>query len=84
MRIHGFTSTPRKYAWMIRLCMTDAISSRRPNVPARGNTWCPKSFLCVGGGLRLIGYSDADWGADLNERKSTSGYAFLPNRGAIT
>ena len=41
--------------------------------------------LCYeGGGLRIVGYSDADLGGDLNECKSTSGYAFLLNRGAIT
>lgn len=41
--------------------------------------------LCYQGtNLRLIGYSDADWGSDLDERKSTSGYAFLLNNGAIT
>ena len=32
----------------------------------------------------MIGYSDADWGSDLDECKSTSGYAFLLNNGAIT
>ena len=32
----------------------------------------------------MIGYSDADWGSDLDERKSTFGYAFLLNNGAIT
>jgi hypothetical protein len=31
--------------------------------------------LCYqGSDLRLIGYSDADWGSDLDEHKSTSGY----------
>uniref|UniRef100_A0A2N9F2G9 Reverse transcriptase Ty1/copia-type domain-containing protein n=1 Tax=Fagus sylvatica TaxID=28930 RepID=A0A2N9F2G9_FAGSY len=40
--------------------------------------------LCYqGSDLRLIGYSDADWGSDLDERKSTSGYAFFLNNGAI-
>ena len=34
--------------------------------------------------MHLIGYSDADWGGDLDERKSTSGYAFLLNNGAIS
>ena len=34
--------------------------------------------------LHLIGYSDADWGSDLDQRKSTSGYAFLLNNGAIS
>ena len=32
----------------------------------------------------LVGYSDADWGGDLNEQKSTSGYAFLLSGGAIS
>jgi hypothetical protein len=41
--------------------------------------------LCYqGSNLRLIGYSDADWGSDLDEHKSTSGYAFLLNNGAIS
>ena len=41
--------------------------------------------LCYqGGDLRLIGYTDADWGGDLDERKSTSGYAFLLSKGAIS
>ena len=33
--------------------------------------------------LCMIGYSDADWGSDLDERKSTFGYAFLLNNGEI-
>ena len=41
-------------------------------------------ILCYQGSyLHMIGYSDADWGSDLNERKSTSRYAFLLNNGAI-
>ena len=32
----------------------------------------------------MIGYNDADWGSDLDECKSTSGYVFLLNNGAIT
>jgi hypothetical protein len=41
--------------------------------------------LCYQGlDLRLIGYSDANWGSDLDECKSTSGYTFLLNNGAIT
>ena len=34
--------------------------------------------------MRLISYIDADWGSDLDERKSTSGNAFLLSRGAIS
>ena len=33
--------------------------------------------------LRLIGYSNADWGGDVDQCKSTSGYAFLLNDSAI-
>ena len=41
--------------------------------------------LCYQGKeLRLKGYIDADWGGDLDERKSTSGFAFLLNNGAIS
>ena len=34
-------------------------------------------MLCYQGkkDLRLIGYSDADWGGDVDQCKSTSGYA---------
>ena len=42
-------------------------------------------ILCYQGlDLCMISYSDADWGSDLDERKSTSEYAFLLNNGAIT
>ena len=42
-------------------------------------------ILCYQGkkDLRLIGYSDADWGGDINQSKSTSRYAFLLNDSAI-
>jgi len=41
--------------------------------------------LCYqGSDLQLVGYSDADWGGDLDERKSTSGYVFLLNNGTIS
>lgn len=42
-------------------------------------------MLCYqGGDTRLCGYTDTDWGGDLDERKSTSGYAFLLNGAAIS
>ena len=31
-----------------------------------------------------IGYSDADWAGDITDRKSTSGYIFMQNGGAIS
>ena len=32
----------------------------------------------------LVGYSDADWAGDLNDRKSTSGYVFMLGGAAIS
>lgn len=41
-------------------------------------------FFCYQGeNLRLDGYTDSDWADDLDGRKSTTGYAFLLNGGAI-
>ncbi|XP_070011328.1 secreted RxLR effector protein 161-like [Nicotiana tabacum] len=41
--------------------------------------------LCYQGtDLQLKSYTDADWGGDLDERKSTSGYTFLLNNGAVS
>nr|XP_033509720.1 secreted RxLR effector protein 161-like [Nicotiana tomentosiformis] len=42
--------------------------------------------LCYQGGkdLRLVGYSDANQGGDLDEKKSTSGCVFLLSDGAIS
>ena len=34
--------------------------------------------------LHLVGYSDVDWGGDLDQRKATSDYAFLLSNGAIS
>ena len=42
------------------------------------------SLSYQGKDLRLEGYSDADWGGDLDERKSTSGFVFLLNNGVIS
>ena len=42
-------------------------------------------MLCYQGkkDLQLIGYSDADWGGDIDQSKSTSRYVFLLNDSAI-
>jgi hypothetical protein len=37
-----------------------------------------------GGDLRLTGYNDADWASNKDERKSTSGYAFILGGGAVS
>ena len=34
--------------------------------------------------MQLKGYTDADWGGDLDEKKSTSGFTFLLNNCAIS
>lgn len=34
--------------------------------------------------LKLIGYSDSDWGRDLDERKSTTGYCFYIGDAVLT
>jgi len=36
------------------------------------------------GGNTILGYVDADWGSDVNDRKSTLGYAFTLSGGAIS
>jgi hypothetical protein len=42
-------------------------------------------MLCYQGkDLRLVAYSDANWGGDPDERKSTSGYAFWLGSGVIS
>jgi hypothetical protein len=41
--------------------------------------------LCYhGGDLRLICYNDANWASDKDERKSTSGYAFILGGGVVS
>ncbi|PKI32290.1 hypothetical protein CRG98_047318 [Punica granatum] len=41
--------------------------------------------LCYRGNeICSIGYSDADWAGDVDERKSTTGYAFLLNGGTVS
>jgi hypothetical protein len=41
--------------------------------------------LSLGGNkVELVGYSDADWAGDTDDRKSTSGYVFKIGRGAVS
>ena len=42
-------------------------------------------FLIYGGGdLQLDGYTDSDFQSDIDDRKSTSGYVFICNGGAVS
>ncbi|MCI38585.1 copia-type polyprotein [Trifolium medium] len=41
-------------------------------------------FYKAGGNEELIAYTDSDYAGDLNDRKSTSGYAFLLGGGVIS
>lgn len=36
------------------------------------------------GDSKLIGYSDADWASDFDDRRSTSGYVFIMQEGAVS
>ena len=42
------------------------------------------ALCCQGGDMRLVGYTYTDWGGEIDERKSTLGYAFLLSRGTIS
>ena len=55
--------------------MRDALSKRH------SETW---HSLQSGGHDECIGFSDADWAGDINDRKSTSGYLFQLSGGAVT
>ena len=78
------------------ICFAVGLVSRYQSNPRREHWKAVKRILrylkgtmdyCLcyqGSDLRLIGYSDADWGGDLDQRKSTSGYVFLLNKGAIS
>jgi len=37
-----------------------------------------KLKICANSNLELVGYADADWAGDVNDRKSTSGYFYKP------
>ena len=78
------------------ICFAIGLVSRYQSNPGRGHWRAVKRILrylkgtanfslCYGGeDLLLKGYADADWSGDLDERKSTSGFAFLLNNGAIS
>ena len=50
----------------------------------KGTTNHGTTFSRQSSELKLEGYSDADWGGDVNDRKSTSGYVFKISNGAVS
>ena len=78
------------------ICFVVGLVSRYQSNPRREHWKAVKRILrylkgtmdyCLtyqGSELRLVGSSDADWGGDLDQRKSTYGYVFLLNKGAIS
>ena len=78
------------------ICFVVGLVSRYQSNPGREHWKVVKRILrylkgtmdyCLvyqGSKLCLVGYSDADWGEDLDQCKSTSGYVFLFNKGAIS
>jgi len=78
------------------ICYTVGLVSRYQSNPGQKHWMTVKRILqylkgtsnymlCYQGkkDLRLIGFSDADWGGDVDQSKSTSGCAFLLNDSAI-
>jgi len=43
-----------------------------------------KNYNCNDNILKLIGYTNADWGGDIVGRKSTSGFVYLLNNNIIS
>lgn len=41
-------------------------------------------FYTVSNDFQLVGYTDSDWGGDIGERKSTSGYVFSFRNGIFS
>jgi hypothetical protein len=50
------------------------VSTKNYTIKYGGNT----------GTIRIDGYADADWGSDLIQRKSTTGYVFMMNGGPVS
>ena len=87
------------YAMMcthLDICFAVGLVSRYQSNPGREHWKAIKRIMrylkgtmdyCLvyqGSELRLVGYSNADWGGDRDQRKSTSGYVFLLNKGVIS
>ena len=43
-----------------------------------------KLKICADSNLELVGYADADWAGDINDRKSTSGYLYKLGKSLIS
>jgi hypothetical protein len=57
-----------------RCILKYAVSTKNYTIKYGGNT----------GTIRIDGYADADWGSDLIQRKSTTGYVFMMNGGPVS
>ena len=78
------------------ICFAIGLVSRYQSNPGLAHWQAVKGIFCYlrgssdlvlwyqGGDLKLRGYSDADWGGDLDESKSTSSYVFTLGGGAIS
>ncbi|XP_049372642.1 secreted RxLR effector protein 161-like [Solanum verrucosum] len=78
------------------ICYVVSLVSRYQSNPGRDHWKAVKRIFCYlkgtadhtlcysGSDLFIRGYTDIDWVGDRNDRKSTSGYAFLLNGGVIS
>lgn len=72
-QLSKFFKEPKRYHWQVGKRVLRYLKETQ-NVGLK--------FVKSGGDL--IGYADADWGNDLNDRKSVSGYCFLLAGGCIS
>ncbi len=61
---------------MVAKCILCYIKGMREHALVLGCSNIEETF-------NLYGYTDANWGNDINTRKSTTGYVFYAKRGAI-
>jgi len=72
--VSRYTSNPRHEHW----AATKRIMRYLAATPTMGLTYRR------GGDVVLTGYSDSDWGGDIETRRSTTGYVYMLAGGAVT